>query len=146
MNTTYKLVITLFTCFAFLIGSSQSNEWISIGKFNDTDYYLRLNKTNYDGTKKVWIKSVSKNLESVSKTGKKVSLPNGYRLMLQEYNCSDRQTRMLSLTDYNSNGDVFSSHKFESYEIEWVDVLPDSVGEILLNKVCKLFNSSSSDL
>ena len=62
-----------------------------------------------------------------------------YSLKLEEYDCFGKQLRLISIAHYNSRVVAVSNVQFQNYETEWSDVLPDSVGEMLLEKVCELF-------
>lgn len=73
------------------------------------------------------------------KNGKANTLLNGFEVDLAEYDCSEKRNRLLSYVFYNSKGSVVSDYEFEDYETKWNTVVPESIGEMLLNKVCELF-------
>ena len=73
------------------------------------------------------------------KNGKNHTLLNGYAVALFEYNCDTKQSNLLSKTYYNSKGTPVNNYKVAYYDEVWTDVIPDSVGEELLNKACELF-------
>jgi hypothetical protein len=129
-------------CFLVLFltaaGNTFSQEWTFVGNSTDGDqYYLRGMAGNSDeGTTKRWSKRVSKSM-SYTKGGKKYTLVNGYCLSLYDYDCSGRQSKLVSFAYYNSKGSLVYSLQFQEYQTEWYDVLPDSIGEMLLNKVCE---------
>lgn len=119
--------------------SSFSQNWIYVGSSVSGDkYYLRNSNNNESGFKKVWSKQVSKSM-TYKKGNKTYTLINGYCLDLKEYDCSGKQSKFVSYAYYNSKGVAVYSYQFQSFETEWHDVLPDSVGEMLLEKVCELF-------
>jgi hypothetical protein len=124
----------------FLISNSSfSQNWVYVGSSVSGDkYYLRDSNTNESGYKKVWSKQVSKRM-TYKKGNKTYTLINGYCLDLKEYDCTGKQLKLVSFAYYNSKGIVVYSYQFQSYETDWNDVLPDSVGEMLLDKVCELF-------
>ena len=78
------------------------------------------------GVFRTWVKVVSKDrIERIYTS-----------MQLQEFKCRKRQQRLLSVTDYALNDDVLNSETFR--EPEWVDVIPESVGEGTLLAVCHL--------
>jgi hypothetical protein len=139
MKTNYNLIFTIIFCLLFFIGRSQNNEWVKVGNEKNTTYYLRSVKSEESHLKKIWVKQVSVNLEARSSSNKVVNLPNGSSLTLFLFDCEERRVKIISQTFYQSNGKVFNSFKWADYEQEWDDIIPDSVGEMLLNKSCELF-------
>jgi hypothetical protein len=39
------------------------------------------------------------------------------------------------MVTYNNNGRIVDTYKVEEFDQKWIDVIPDSVGEMLLDKV-----------
>lgn len=134
----FRLILLILISFSFSKCFAQYGEWLQIEKGKDHVYYLRSHQFLSGDVKKVWIKDVQKKLQSISKTGKKIFLLNGYTISLREVNCSTRQSKLISYVDYNSSGKVIFSNNIEEYEQSWDDVVPDSVGEFLLDKTCEL--------
>jgi hypothetical protein len=133
LKSIFILIFLLFNGIAF------SQNWIYVGSAtNGNKYYLRSNNTSETGYKKVWSKTVGKSFQ-YKKNGKTHTLLNGYSIDLHEYDCSGRKVKLLSYVYYNSKGTPVHSVTLQSYETEWWDVIPDSIGEMLLNKVCELF-------
>ncbi len=123
----------------FASQSCFSQNWIYVGKSGKGDtWYLRNITTSDYGNKKVWSKRLAKSI-TYQKRGKFYTMINGYCLELREYDCSGKQSKLLSLAYYNSTGSVVHSFRLQDYETDWDDVLPDSIGETLLNKFCFLF-------
>jgi hypothetical protein len=127
------LVFLLFNVKAF------SQNWIYVGSAtNGNKYYLRSNNTSGTSYKKVWSKTVGKSIQ-YKKNGKIYTLLDGYSIDLHEYDCSERQIKLLSYVYYSSKGTPVHSVTIQSFDTEWWDVTPDSIGEMLLDKVCELF-------
>ncbi len=59
----------------------------------------------------------------------------GYSLDRYELKCAARKLRLASSTDYDKDGRVLHSTSFDS--ASWDDVIPDSVGEAILQTVCR---------
>jgi len=77
------------------------------------------------GMLKVWIKAVEID------TSKRLS----HSMTRFELNCRKDQMRVLSDTSYDKNGAVIRSETVRTPE--WEEVIPDSVGETILNTVCR---------
>ncbi len=134
-----KAKILLIITFLTISQISFSQNWIYAGSAtNGNKYYVRNTSTNEIGNKKVWSKTIGKSLK-YSKKGKIYTLLNGYCIDLHEYDCNGKQMQLLSYVYYSSNGTPVHSATLASYEVEWIDVIPDSIGEMLLEKVCELF-------
>jgi hypothetical protein len=134
-----KIKFILFVLFILSSYHSFSQDWQFAGSSQDGEkYYIRNAGTNDVGYKKYWMKTVAKNI-IYFKNDKKINLTNGYRMDLYEYNCSSKQNKLLSIYHYNSSNKVVNSLTIPFYRTEWRDVLPDSVGEMILDKACALF-------
>ena len=79
-------------------------------------------------------------LLDVSIRGKKVQYKNGYELWLMNFDCSSQRLKFLSTHSYDSKGKAVK--QLDEYDggFDWGDVIPDSVGEFLLKKVCEKYN------
>ena len=115
-----------------------SQDWIfiGIGKGKDTNMssYIRseyLSKNEYGI--KIWIKTTYPKL-----TVKKVVYTNVTEKQLFYINCPRHQYYIISTFTYNKNGTVIDS--FNDSDTEWNDVVPESIGEMNVLKVCELFN------
>lgn len=62
-----------------------------------------------------------------------------YSIYLSEYNCIQSQTRVLSVTDYDKKGNVIKALNFNkgNSNQEWDYIVPGSIGEQIINKICK---------
>lgn len=62
-----------------------------------------------------------------------------YSIYLSEYNCIQSQTRVLSVTDYDKKGNVIKTLNYnnENSNQEWDYIVPGSIGEQIINKICK---------
>lgn len=126
--------LTFFIC-SYLNGQN----WIYIGKSSDgSSYYMRSTSVSNSYTKKVWVKHSSSKL-TVKKNGKTYTYVNAYEVLLYEFSCTNNQIKLHSVVTYNSKGTVVDSYNPPDYYLEWKDVVPDSVGEMLLEKACELF-------
>jgi hypothetical protein len=118
---------------------AKSQDWIYVGYGkNGSKYYIRNSSIKEYNNSRVWVKTIANKMQYV-KNGKTYDLINGTSLDLYEFDCSLRQMKLLSYAYYNSKGTLVSSKSLNYYLSDSQDVLPDSIGEMLLNKVCELF-------
>ena len=150
-----KTTLAILACISLLIcphdlKAQKKLEWDIVAR-NDTYMYAynpkRVTRTS-DGTLKVWIKQLptleafangkakEAQIEIRKKTGKPTAGYNewSYNLILFEYSCSERRSRILSVIDYGKNGAMLDSEK---PVMEWEDIIPDSVDEKIMEHVCK---------
>ncbi|WP_124019516.1 surface-adhesin E family protein [Flavobacterium laiguense] len=59
---------------------------------------------------------------------------------LMEFDCNSSKSRTLSRTVYSSTGSVIVENTINANFSDWDYIIPDSVGETLLGKVCELYN------
>lgn len=57
-----------------------------------------------------------------------------YILYYDKYDCTNRKTALQAAYDYNLKGEVIDS--YISPIDSWLDVIPDTIGEIAFNAVC----------
>lgn len=65
---------------------------------------------------------------------------NAKELQLVIADCNDKKIKIITTTVYNAQGTVIDNYTYEEYEQEWIDIVPDSMGESMLDKICELFN------
>jgi hypothetical protein len=130
----------------FVGQKSFSQDWIFVSTDSEGDktyvkskYVKKGDEFGNEDVIKVWLKRESK-VTSIYKKGKEVKVYNAKELILREYNCNTRQTKLIMVTTYNSKGSLVDTQKIPDYEQEWQDIVPDSIGEAIIDKVCELFN------
>lgn len=122
----------------FLNISAFSQDWIKVGSEPDgTEYYLKNNTVNKTGNKKVFSKTVAKDLE-YSNNGK-IYKVDGSSIILYEYDCNNRRMKMLSISYYDSKEKLVYTTTIPSKYIEWKNVSSGTVNEMLFENSCKLF-------
>lgn len=100
--------------------------WRLIGETNDDYLWHDSDKEICDADSKVlkaWIKAIHRKEKAA------------YSLMLYELKCETNQFRLKSSADYDTSGNLLQSEK---YDTTWEDAIPDSAGEVILNKVCRV--------
>ncbi len=120
-----------------------AQDWVYAGSDNEeTKYYVKstyVSKDNYEGGIKVWTKKEKKKA-TVKKNGKTLTYLNAKELQLLVIDCGEKKMKIVSTIVYNSQGKVVDSWTLKDYEQEWDDIVPDSMGEAMLDKTCELFN------
>lgn len=137
-----KTFLILFSLL-FLGQKSVAQDWILVGSDSDGDkWYIKssyVSKDDYGGGIKLWVKKEVKKT-TIKKKGQSFTYINAKELQLLVADCSERKLKFVASTLYNSQGKVVNSWTIDDFEQEWRDVVPDSIGEIMLEKICELMN------
>jgi len=135
---TAALLILTLTSFA--------QDWVFVGTDSeDNKWYVKseyVKKGDYDNSGdniRIWTKKELKKT-TIKKSGKTMSYANVKELQLIVTDCSEKKIKFVTSTVYDSQGKSIDSWTLPDYAQEWVDVVPDSMGEAILNKICELFN------
>jgi len=139
-----KLVIlSIFFILLTSTASSQQDstilkgDWFQIGKnYKGNTLLIRSTYVSKESGKiKIWIKETG----NIEREGNKI-YKNGVEQTLFTIDCLNKKMELMQSITYNSSGKIVSHLDIPEYKLEWQDVVPDSDGEFLLNKVCLLFN------
>lgn len=136
-------------CVALLLSGSQlfaqtdeptdQPDWIYVcKKTNGLDkFYMKSTCVSAnDHVIKIWVKDIAASFTYSGRTYRNVSTETLY-----EFDCSGRQLQIDQAVTYDSEGNTIESYEYEDYERKWTDVVPGSIGEMLLNEACQLFNN-----
>lgn len=105
-------------------------EWRDIGENPQASWYYNTRKQVCEkGILKVWIKSIQKD----------TTTPLAYSIDRIELNCRSNQSRLISTVKYRNDGSVFDSVSIRTPQ--WNDVIPESVGERILETLCRKTSS-----
>ncbi|WP_345989314.1 surface-adhesin E family protein [Chryseobacterium sp. Chry.R1] len=110
-----------------------AQEWKYVTATDDgTIYHF---KPNNDNT--AWIKQTSNKIEYYpdNKVGSKKTT-DGYKILLYKFDCSKKQLGMIQVTIYNKDGKYLNNFETKEFLVEMSYVVPDSVGENILNAMC----------
>lgn len=137
-----------FLVLFLLVGCEKSSsDWVEYSMNDDGGIWLynKKNITKSEGKDivKVWTKWIftdeekEKTLKIVKNSGwstegwDKLS----HRITSNKIDCKNKKVQLLSITDYDTEGKVLNNGNNE--ELEWVYIVPGSMGHILWEKVCK---------
>ena len=133
--------------FLLLSLNSFSQNWIEVTKDKfGNKFYIKSSIVSKggdlgieDSVIKIWLKKTEKKITDQRSKSKRKVYYNAYMLKLMEFDCKNTKSRTLSITGYSSSGVVLGTESIDY--AEWEYIVPDSVGEILLEKVCELYNN-----
>lgn len=121
---------------------SQAQEWVSVGTDRQGEDHLIYTKlVNNDDSEGfgAWVKYHTTDYTTVK--GKKVSIRREVKQLMQ-IKCSSSEIAIVQTVVYNSKGEVIRSAK--SYP-DFSAVIPDSIGELVLNAACNLNEGKNQD-
>ncbi len=101
--------------------------WRLIAETNDDYLWHDSDKVACDPSTKIlkaWVKSIHRSQKEKA----------DYSLILYELKCETNQLRLKSSADYMNSGSLLRN---DDYDITWSDVIPDSVGEVILRTICR---------
>lgn len=122
---------------AFAKDNVKDNNWISILAKNGQQWFLKSTIESKEGSIiKIWIKEELKN-KTLKKNGKATNYTNVKMLMLGEFDCGNKMSKFNSTIYYDSKGNVVQRSNDET---AWENITPETIQELLFNKVCERFN------
>ena len=128
-----RILIAIFiTGLFFACTKTEKSDW----KFYaDSDtvkvYYDSKNiKHTPEGFVQVWDKYVF-----IKKTPQREEIVKQTKV-LNEIDCANKRSKLLSMTSYNTFGEVIENYTFDKSPSDWTDITPDSIFENLFNIVC----------
>jgi len=131
-------LITVFLVLLFKFGDAQS--WIYVtNAADDSKIYISSNPVYLAYTIKVWVRTTEGNIIN-DEDGVQVKIREGNTICLIEFDCRNQQYRIHTLVYLDANGKVQDSFDLRGYQSTWLKVLPDSVYEKVLKKVCEFFS------
>lgn len=117
---------------------TETPTWILVGHdLEKTSYYIKstMESKDFSNAYKVWVKELMPTFKIKTKIYKNVKI-----LILYSFYCEEKQISKEQWVLYDSNGKVITnSQPYDTGIPE--NVIPDSMGESLLNKACELFNN-----
>ena len=133
-----SILLVILFCLFFSKLSAQDWAFVCTNKDGKEKYYIKSTPvSNTEGMIKVWTKS---SLPKYTNKRNGKTYLNVESKILYEFDCGERKMQILSIIVYNSSGDIISSYEPKEYELEWKNAVPESIGELLLDKACELFN------
>lgn len=125
---------------SFLQEKIKKNVWIkACASNNGSNWYVYNSVVSKEySVVKIWVKNEFKTYSYI-KNGKNLTITNGYRLSLCQFNCNVKEYRIISSKLYNLKGELV--YATDNYEYgSWDTPAPETVIETVLSKVCELYN------
>jgi hypothetical protein len=138
-----KLIHRFFLSASFLmimVSPAQARQWVVFFNNSTTTSSLDADSIKGEGSiRDFWVKSVHQE-ETMGYIHYNSSLSRSW------VNCYSRKVGSSSLTLYSIQGSPVYSAKETDEPVNWSSVLPDTMGEAMLEKVCKLKTQESDRL
>jgi hypothetical protein len=123
-----KLTLAALLALTVIAPAVAQSDWIQYEKNDTATFYLRPSSIHeVAGRKRIW------NMTSRVTPNKNGDLS---RIMLDEFNCDSRQSRLIQVTYYKGKMGSGSSSFTSTGPFAWEYVIPNTVGETLLDLVC----------
>lgn len=142
-------IIILLNLYPILDGFSQTvqKRWEILAFSSDYVIYYDTKTISFQNYIKVWLKWVpwETSLEKVIEKLKANSFDKekfddfSHQLQYWEVDCSKKRYLIVENAYYSNKGQIIESYSFETPK--WNNVLPETVGEEILNAICKLKQS-----
>lgn len=133
-----KLLFTLFMLIVSTKSFSQSNDeyqYVTLSSDGST-YYVHLELCTQD-TKKFWLKIISPNKTSKSKSGKIIKKGGDFTVKYLSVDCSFKEYTIYEESNFDKNGNLISSEQFSSYDRYSERIMPGTVMSAIYKYVCR---------
>ncbi|MDR6157027.1 mRNA deadenylase 3'-5' endonuclease subunit Ccr4 [Chryseobacterium sp. SLBN-27] len=114
----------------FITTNLFSQDWKEILASDNHKYYYKPSTE-----KTAWIKDVSEQTEYYPANNNK-KIIDGYKIILYKFDCSEKQIGVLQMTTYSKSGKVLNTTRINEYLVQMDYVIPDSIGEGILDSFC----------
>lgn len=123
----------------FLKEEVKNDAWSYLFSTDDDDeYYMKKStESNENDIIQIWLKVKHKKI-TIGKQGKKMTYLNAHSSYLAEFNCASKRMRFIYTVTYDSKNKVIT--KNEDEYSDFGVIAPGTIGELLLQKVCKEYN------
>ena len=125
--------------------TSFAQDWVYVGADSDenkwyvkSEYVKKGSLDDSENSFRIWTKKELKKT-TIKKNGKTLTYTNVKELQLIVADCEERKIKFVTNTVYDSQGKIIESNTLLDFLQAWVDVVPDSMGEAMLDKICELF-------
>ena len=122
--------------------TQSSKKWEYIGKTkNGLVGFMDIDRFAVSGSKRnVWTKVIYTSEEPVYKENNRKKYQVVYTITNRMYECSSQKVSDIRSIDYDTDGNSYTTDFKKLYraypEKRWITIIPDSLGEYLLNFVC----------
>ncbi|RYZ24592.1 MAG: hypothetical protein EOO16_00370 [Chitinophagaceae bacterium] len=140
-----KYLFSVLFMFMSVVGSTQST-WERFAKGEGVEFYYSPSRTTRDGSViTVWMKTIETGKKLIERRAKlKKQNPKksllyaryGYEVEKRELDCTSKRFRFVSNIRYTTDGKVIESVEFDEETSGWIEAVPESYGEGVLNALC----------
>ena len=137
--------IFLTTTIVMIALTSFAQDWVYVGADSDenkwyvkSEYVKKGSLDDSENSFRIWTKKELKKT-TIKKNGKTLTYTNVKELQLIVADCEERKIKFVTNTVYDSQGKIIESNTLLDFLQAWVDVVQDSMGEAMLDKICELF-------
>jgi hypothetical protein len=146
MKTVYSVISLSFLIVLLLVTAVNGSDWWELGKDNDGNirFYNKISiKHKTKNIVQVWTKTIfsdeSRRDYIQHREKKGLSTEKGDKLshvlVLQEIDCKKKKSQILSIIQYDTDGNVLFTQSYD--KPEWRYIISGSVYDTLRKKVCK---------
>tara|TARA_R110000850_G_scaffold245318_1_gene370200 strand:+ start:329 stop:712 length:384 start_codon:yes stop_codon:yes gene_type:complete len=126
MKQTLVLVLIVFSI------KTYSQNWEQILQTEQEEYFYKPNTQNT-----AWIKIVSEQTEFISEKTQKKKIIDGYKMILWKFDCNGKKIGVIQAIIYSTDGKSINSFKQNEILVEMDYVVPETIGEKLLDIFCE---------
>jgi len=141
------LSLILFVILLSLQSIAQNNAWVKIYYNDKFELYVNKDRLTWNGNIcNAWMKRIYKEgeakkeqiAEKIKRGGANVEkwLDWQFTIINCEYDCSAKKERLRQIIDYTKEGEVIENFTWDNHE--WDGMVPETVGETIINKICEL--------
>ena len=137
-----KLITFVFFCISFIHCNSQNQTsdkldltWDTVGISNNSLYLIKTTyETKSEEEMTIWIKVVNAPKKAKDRITKVATLDK----ILYGFDCNGRKIKVIAYVHYSLNGKVLKNRTIEEWEQKWINIVPETIGEMLFTKACSM--------
>jgi hypothetical protein len=136
--TTKSTIVCVLVLLLGAIGIGAKAKWKYAGTSQGNIVVFDTNSIKRRGSVvTVWEKWVPIGEAKRRRRAESISMPNfAYQMERSEYNCAKKQMRNVGTILYDTEGRILDSSGEDEADA-WGDVVPDSIGEVIMDAVCR---------
>lgn len=135
-----KKIIFILGSIGLISLSTYAADWVQTSQktYLDKSSIIKYNNTSRNNVYSFWAKYLYNDSEMDKYLEKRYNHKYWYLKSLVLMDCSAKERVVKSVTWYNLKGDVTynGSTVYGDYDLQWVPIIPESIGEVEYNYVC----------